>query len=145
MKKLILFLMVIASLSVADVCYADSYCSQCKGSGKYQDYCPDCYHGYNNCRTCRGQGWVTCSRCDGSGKTQCSTCRGTGTNRDRTAYCGDCGGYGEKYCSRCQGRGAEECPNSSCYKGKIPCSRCDARGIIDKPCRTCNGTGIIRN
>lgn len=64
--------------------------------------------------------------------------------------CPDCSGSGAekgttpRMCPVCNGTGAVE-ENQGFFSFSRPCPNCGGRGrIIEKPCRTCHGTGTVR-
>lgn len=73
---------------------------------------------------------------------------------ERNEPCRDCGGKGTKNasdvqtCPNCHGTGQEQRVSNSFFGQTITyttCSRCGGEGkIINNPCRTCGGTGLVR-
>ena len=109
--------------------------------------CKECqYTGLDECRNCRGTGWVECpaENCkDGvieapssSGRSYMKKKRLNGEVQEK---CGVCQGWGEIPCRTCQGTGCcicEKCGGT----GEAPrCKRCSGSGLIT--CTRCNGSG----
>ncbi len=68
-------------------------------------------------------------------KKECSDCNGRGAQK----------GTSPKSCTNCQGSGVETVQRQmgfTRYVSQQACSKCRGKGeIIDKPCKTCNGSG----
>jgi molecular chaperone DnaJ len=64
----------------------------------------------------------------------CSTCAGTGAEP----------GSKPTVCPECGGRGVRD-ENQGLFSFSQPCPACGGRGVrVDKPCRTCRGSGVER-
>ena len=68
----------------------------------------------------------------------------------RMAVCSTCSGYGttnrssKKTCPTCKGRG-QVMSQSGFVRFSQTCPKCDGRGyVIEEPCKTCGGTGLVR-
>ncbi len=68
----------------------------------------------------------------------------------RMAVCPTCSGYGttnrssKKTCPTCKGRG-QVMSQSGFVRFSQTCPKCDGRGyVIEEPCKTCGGTGLVR-
>ena len=69
-----------------------------------------------------------------AGEARCETCHGTGAAP----------GTSPVTCPTCHGRGALD-DNQGLFSLSRVCPQCSGRGtIIEKPCKTCRGSGIVR-
>jgi molecular chaperone DnaJ len=69
-----------------------------------------------------------------AGEARCETCNGTGAAP----------GTSPVTCPTCQGRGALD-DNQGLFSLSRVCPQCSGRGtIIEKPCKTCRGSGVVR-